>query len=110
MSDCKECNRCQPCDEVHVEAFRSISKSFDGVENETTKTFVDNEANTIEVKLKSQQYASKYAFPNKGDEGVVYMDVAENESYRWDEKTKTYVCIGSDYHQIKIINGGSAND
>ncbi|MCM1296229.1 MAG: hypothetical protein NC311_11865 [Muribaculaceae bacterium] len=109
MSDCNHCSGCKHCEDIHVEAFRAITKSFEGKENGTTKTVVDNDAKTIEVKLKSQQYASKYAFPNKGDEGVVYIDIVENEAYRWDKKTKTYVRIGADYHQIKIINGGSAN-
>ena len=103
MKDCEECG----C--VGVDPFRVITKSFEGIENDATETTVDNQARTIEVKLKPQQYASKYAFPNRGNSAVVYIDTKENASYRWDEESGTYVCIGTDYHQIKIINGGNAN-
>ncbi len=105
MSDdnCK-CDQC-----IHTEEFKAITRSHEGEANETTETVVDNDERTIEVKLKPQQYASKYAFPNRGDKAVVYMDIKENKSYRWDEDTGTYICIGADYTQIKIINGGNAN-
>lgn len=103
MSDCK-----QNCECIHVEPFRTITKTYSGVENDATETVVDNKARTIEVRLKPQQYQSKYAFPNIGNAAVIYIDVKENESYRWDEETKQYVCIGADYRKIKIINGGTA--
>ncbi len=96
------CN-CEGC--VHVEQFKSITKSYDGIENEVTETIVDNDERTVEVKLKPQQYVSKYTFPNRGDKAVLYMDTTENRSYRWDEVTGTYICISANYSQIKIING-----
>lgn len=105
MSD-NNCN-CDEC--VHVEEFKAITRSYDGVENDTVETVVDNDERTIEIKLKPQQYTTRYAFPNRGDKAVVYMDTTENKAYRWDENTGTYICIGSDYKQIKIINGGNAN-
>lgn len=101
-----EC-KCDGC--VHVEQFKSITKSYDGIENDVTETVVDNDGRTVEVRLKPQQYVSRFAFPNRGNKAVVYMDTAENRSYRWDEITGTYICIGADYNQIKIINGGNAN-
>ena len=104
MSECKT----NPCECVHVEPFRTITKTYQGVANDTTETLMDNKARTIEVKLKPQQYQSKYAFPNRGDPSVIYIDIKDNFSYRWDETTGQYVCIGTDYRQIKIINGGSA--
>ena len=101
-----EC-KCDGC--IHVEQFRSITKSYDGIGNDATETVVDNDERTVEVKLKPQQFVSKYAFPNRGNKAVLYMDTTENRSYRWDEVTGAYICIGSDYNQIKIINGGNAN-
>ena len=98
---------CDGC--VSVEALRSISQKYQGIENDATETVVRNKSRTIEVKLKPQQYPSKYAFPNQGNPAVVYIDVVENESYRWDEETRSYICIGADWHQIRIINGGTAN-
>ena len=106
MIDDNEC-KCDGC--IHVEQFRAITKSYDGIKNYVTETLVDNDERTVEVKLKPQQYVSKYAFPNRGDKAVLYMDTTENRSYRWDEITGTYICIGADYNQIKIINGGNAN-
>ena len=102
----QNCN-CENC--VHIEQFKAITRSYEGTENDVAETVVDNDLRTVEVKLKPQQYASKYAFPNPGDKAVVYMDTAENRAYRWDEITGTYICIGADYSQIKIINGGNAN-
>ena len=102
--ECKSgCGEC-----IHVQPFRTITKTYEGIENDTVAVLVDNKARTIEVKLKPQQYQSKYAFPNRGDASVIYIDVKENASYRWDETTGQYVCIGTDFTQIKIINGGSA--
>ena len=106
MIDDNEC-KCDGC--IHVEQFRAITKSYDGIKNDVTETLVDNDERTVEVKLKPQQYVSKYAFPNRGDKAVLYMDTTENRSYRCDEITGTYICIGADYNQIKIINGGNAN-
>ena len=37
------CN-CEGC--VHVEQFKSITKSYDGIENEVTETVVDNDERT----------------------------------------------------------------
>ena len=99
----------KPCDCVPVEAFRVIALPYEGISNDGVDTVVNNRERTIEVKLKSQQYGSKYAFPNRGDPAVVYVDIHENKSYRWDETTGQYVCIGADYTKIKIINGGTAN-
>lgn len=97
------------CECIHIAPFRTITKNYQGVENEVTETVVDNKARMIEVRLKSLQYASRYAFPNIGSTSVLYVDVKENETYRWDEETKQYVCVGTDFKQIKIINGGTAN-
>lgn len=98
---------CHDC--VPVEAFRLISQPYEGIPNEGTETVINNRERTIEVKLKPQQYGSKYSFPNRGDPSIIYIDIHENASYRWDELTGRYVCIGADYNQIKIINGGTAN-
>lgn len=104
MNDCGK-----NCECVHIEPFRTITKNYHGTENDAVETIVDNKARTIEIRLKPQQYASKFAFPNIGNTAVLYIDVKDNETYRWDEEKRQYVCVGADYHQIKIINGGTAN-
>lgn len=97
------------CECIHVQPFRSITKTYEGVTNDEAEVIVDNEVRTIEVKLKPQQYGSRYAFPNIGNPTILYVDILENKTYRWDSTTNNYECIGSDYTQIKIINGGKAN-
>ena len=53
MIDDNEC-KCDGC--IHVEQFRAITKSYDGIKNDVTETLVDNDERTVEVKLKPQQY------------------------------------------------------
>lgn len=48
-------------------------------------------------------------FPNIGNEKNVYIAKEENKTYRWDDENLKYYCIGSDYNDIKIINGGNAD-
>lgn len=94
--------------DAELDKFYAITRDYSGLENDATAVLVDNEKSTIEVRLKSQQYGSIYEFPNRGNEGVLYTDTTENKAYRWDELAKKYYCVGSDYNQIKIIDGGKA--
>lgn len=55
-----------------------------------------------------QSYQSIYNFPNIGDENKIYIDTSTNRTYRWDDTSIKYYCIGSDYNNIDIINGGSS--
>lgn len=47
-------------------------------------------------------------FPPVGNELCLYIAENENKLYRWDDTTIKYYCVGSDYNDIKIINGGGA--
>lgn len=94
--------------DAEIEKFHAITRDYSGVENNALSVLVDNYKNTIEVQLKNQQYGSIYEFPNRGYENVLYMNISENKTYRWDELAKKYYCVGSDYNLIKIINGGNA--
>lgn len=47
-------------------------------------------------------------FPNVGKKNVLYLDIAENEIYRWDDVNLHYRRVGSDYHDIEMIYGGNA--
>lgn len=47
-------------------------------------------------------------FPSVGNELCLYIAENENKLYRWDDTTIKYYCVGSDYNDIKIINGGGA--
>lgn len=55
-----------------------------------------------------QQYASIYEFPSTGKVRVLYIDTTNNRAYRWDDDETKYYCIGSDYSEIEIINGGTS--
>ncbi|MGE1061792.1 hypothetical protein NXG27_04010 [Megasphaera paucivorans] len=53
-------------------------------------------------------YDSLYEFPNIGKFGVIYIDTGSNKTYRWDSENRKYFCVGSDYSDIGVINGGKA--
>ena len=53
---------------------------------------------------------SKYEFPTIGDGKHLYISTSENKTYRFDEVQLKYYVVGSDYEDIKIINGGCANE
>jgi len=56
------------------------------------------------------QFSSIYEFPNLGTKDSLYMiNGEENASYRWDEETQRYYCVGRDYEEINNIIGGKAN-
>lgn len=56
-----------------------------------------------------RQFKTYLEFPSLGTEKTIYMDAAANKAYRWDEVEKKYYVVGSDYGQIKIIDGGNAD-
>lgn len=46
--------------------------------------------------------------PNSGWEKDIFLDTTNNKIYRWDTTDMKYFCIGSNYDDIEVINGGSA--
>lgn len=46
--------------------------------------------------------------PNSGWEQDIFLDTTNNKIYRWDTTDMKYFCIGSNYDDIEVINGGSA--
>lgn len=55
-----------------------------------------------------QTYGYKSALPLKGEENVVYVVTDENAQYYWNETTSSYFCMGRDYNEISVIDGGNA--
>lgn len=49
-----------------------------------------------------------YGFPNRGNVYTLYVVTSDNACYRWDEENSKYFCIGRDYTEIEIIDGGNA--
>lgn len=54
------------------------------------------------------QVATYGQLPAVGSEICLYVVKNLNKTYRWDETDSRYYCIGSDYNDISIINGGTA--
>lgn len=72
--------------------------------------FVGTEQEWLDsLKVQSETYGSIYEFPNLGQVGVLYTDTGNNRIYRWDAGDLKYYCVGSDWNQIKCIDGGDAN-
>lgn len=55
-------------------------------------------------------YDSIYNFPNVGNSNYIYIDKSANKTYRWDDNEIKYYCIGSDYNEIDMIDGGNSTD
>lgn len=71
--------------------------------------FVGTEEEWLEsLKVSCQNYGSIYEFPNIGDPGVLYIDTGTNKMYRWDNDNLKYFCVGADWQEIRVINGGNA--
>lgn len=47
-------------------------------------------------------------FPSVGKIKQIYIDTENNALYRWDDIATKYFCVGRDYNEIQIINGGGA--
>ena len=55
------------------------------------------------------QVATKSELPNIGGSAhTVYFVKDENATYRFDADSLVYICVGRDYNNIKVINGGTA--
>lgn len=48
--------------------------------------------------------------PTVGNSQNIYFVIDENAVYRWDEEKLLYFCVGRDYEEISLINGGTANE
>lgn len=55
-----------------------------------------------------KRFNKKADFPSLGDKESLYVDMGESISYLWDEENLAYRPIASDWHEIKVINGGKA--
>lgn len=48
--------------------------------------------------------------PTVGNPQNIYFVIGENAVYRWDEEKLLYFCVGRNYEEISLINGGTANE
>lgn len=68
--------------------------------NQTTRGNI-GKAETVIVK--ELTFNNRFEFPSIGKSGLMYVATDENKTYRFDEETLTYYCIGSDYNEIEEI-------
>lgn len=54
------------------------------------------------------KYETMHAFPNRGQNEHLYIAEAENAIYQWVEDSLVYVCVGKNYEEVTVINGGNA--
>lgn len=57
----------------------------------------------------AMQVQNKQSLPNIGNAKLVYFVIDENATYRWDDVDLRYYCVGRNYEEIQIINGGNAS-
>lgn len=63
---------------------------------------VQKTASTI---VKELTFNNRFEFPSIGRSDLMYVATDENRTYRFDEESLTYYCIGSDYNEIEVIQG-----
>ena len=85
-----------------------VTSDYKGGETDNIIVNVDSQNRTITATIKSIQYQSKLNFPNVGSSNLIYVDVEDSASYRWDKDTLAYICVGRDFEQIEVITGGGA--
>lgn len=56
------------------------------------------------------QVATLSELPSIGEKNGIYFVIDENATYRWDDTNLKYECVGRDYKEIKLINGGNAEE
>ena len=79
-------------------------------QQEIINVIKSTETTISENSIKIQPYASITAFPTVGDINTIYIETTNKKLYLWDSKSLKYYCFGSDYHNIKVINGGSSKE
>lgn len=65
-------------------------------------------SDAINSGLKIQTFTSKLELPAVGDGKTIYINTTDKEIWLWDARLLKFYCFGSDYHNIKIIDGGSS--
>ena len=78
-------------------SFKSLSVSQNELQQtiNTLKTYADNKVVTVE---------SFKDLPAGGNSSAIYIVKDRNKTYRWDDNLVQYICIGSDYNEIDIID------
>lgn len=57
------------------------------------------------IYVRETEFNNRYEFPSIGKPNMIYVAKDENKTYRFNEDSLTYYCIGSDYNEIEVIQG-----
>ena len=68
----------------------AVKNGFTGTESEWLES----------LKIAVEQYGSYYDFPTVGEPHVLYVDTSDDATY----------CVGRDFTNIQVIDGGNATD
>lgn len=75
-----------------------------GIYDDEIKSYIEKQiANSLDTIVVSKE--SYLKFPTVGNSKSIYIDTTENKIYRWDDTELKYYTVGSNYGDIKIING-----
>lgn len=66
------------------------------------KKIINESFNECELVVQKDSFI---LFPVTGNEKSLYIDVSTNKAYRWSETDMKYYRVGSDWEEIKTING-----
>ena len=66
---------------------------------------VGNVEKADNIYVKETEFNNRYDFPSIGKPNMIYVAKDENKTYRFNEDSLTYYCIGSDYNEIEVIQG-----
>ena len=69
----------------------------------TKKVQLDYATNLVNKPL---VFDNHFSFPSVGEPQFLYIATDENQIYRYDENKTIYVIIGSDWHDIDLIDCG----
>ena len=96
---------------VHVGLIRQGARGLSAYDVAVKNGFTGTEAEWLEsLKNAVLQYDSYYDFPTVGEPHILYIDISEEASYRWDAEKLKYYCVGRDYTNVLVIDGGTAAD
>ena len=95
-------------DRISINNAQLIRQIYEGVASDNINVVVDNTNRTISASILQNQYASRLEFPNIGSDKLLYIDLSDNSVWRFDTTNLVYICVGRDYTEINVINGGNA--
>ena len=81
---------------------------FSDKDHKHTTSDISELDSILKNKIEKNAYSGISEFPSIGNTGEIYIDISANKIYRWDDEKLLYFCIGSDYNEIEIINGGGS--